>query len=51
MMECYTNTEIVVHDNNSRLASLMYYEGDTTNSITIGRNMGWEAISSVILNG
>ncbi len=47
MMECYSNTEIVVHDNNSRLAFLMYYEGDTTNKITIGRNMGWEAINSV----
>ncbi len=50
MMEC-NNTEIVVHDNGNRLASLMYYEGDTTNRITIGRNMGWNAISGVVMNG
>jgi hypothetical protein len=50
MLECYSNTEIVVHDNNSQLASLMYYEGDTTNRIAIGRNMGWEAIRNLILN-
>jgi hypothetical protein len=29
MMECDNNTEIVVHDNGKRLASLMYYEGET----------------------
>ena len=29
----------------------MYYEGDNTNKITIGRNMGWTAISSVTING
>ena len=29
----------------------MYYEGDTVNRITIGRNMGWAAISSIVLNG
>jgi hypothetical protein len=51
MMECDNNTEIVVHDNANRLASLMYYEGNTTNRITIGRNMGWDAISSIIMNG
>jgi hypothetical protein len=27
------------------------YEGDTTNRITIGRNMRWDAISSVVKNG
>ena len=26
MLECNNNTEIVVHDNGSRLASSMYYE-------------------------
>jgi hypothetical protein len=51
MLECDNNTEIVVHDNGNRLASLMYYEGDTTNRITIGRNMGWDAINSVVMNG
>ena len=29
----------------------MYYEGNTTNRITIGRNMGWTSISSLVLNG
>ena len=33
MMECNTNTEIVVHDNGHRLASLMYYEGDSVNAV------------------
>ncbi len=51
MMECYSNTEIVVYDNNSRLASLMYYGGDTTNKITIGRNMGWGAIRCLQVGG
>ena len=51
MLECNSNTEIVVHDNGHRLASLMYYEGDLVNRITIGRNMGWAAISSVVING
>jgi hypothetical protein len=51
LMECLDNTEIVVHDANNRLASLMYYEGGSNNKITIGRNMGWTAISSVDFNG
>ncbi len=29
-LECLDNTEIVVHDYNNRLFSLMYYEGGTT---------------------
>ena len=41
MMECLTRTEIAVHDASNRVASLMYYEGDTINRITIGRNMGF----------
>jgi hypothetical protein len=28
----------------------MYYEGDTTNTITMGRDMGWGGISSVKIN-
>jgi hypothetical protein len=40
MMQCISNTEIVVHDSGNRLASLMYYDGDTTNKITIGREYG-----------
>jgi hypothetical protein len=51
LMECLDNTEIAVHDANNRVVSLMYYQGDTTNRITIGRNMGWSAISSVSING
>jgi hypothetical protein len=45
------NTEVVVHDFNNRVTSLMYYERGTPNKITIGRNMGWTAISSVDING
>jgi Chaperone of endosialidase len=41
MLECAANTEIAVHDSNTRVASLLYYEGDTANRITLGRNMGW----------
>jgi hypothetical protein len=51
MFECLNNTEIAVHDASKRVASLIYYEGDTVNKITIGRNMGWDAISSVVING
>jgi len=51
MMECLDNTEIVVHDNGNRLASLMYYEGGATNRLTLGRNMGWDTLSGVVLNG
>ncbi len=35
MMECNTNTEIVVHDNGHRFASLMYYEGDLVNKFQL----------------
>ncbi len=41
LLECSSNTEIAVHDNGTRLASCMYYQGDATNQITIGRDMGW----------
>jgi hypothetical protein len=47
LMECLNNTEIVVHDYENRLSSLMYYEGSTNNTITMGRDMGWGSISSV----
>tara|TARA_B110000003_G_scaffold206062_1_gene204944 strand:- start:260 stop:1780 length:1521 start_codon:yes stop_codon:yes gene_type:complete len=40
MLECVDNTEIAVHDNGKRIASLMYYEGPS-NTIHIGRNMYW----------
>ena len=51
LLETQTNTEIAVHDTPERLASLMYYEGDTKNQITIGRNMGWGTISKVSIQG
>jgi len=51
LFETLANTEIAVHDANTRLASLMYYEGDAASRITIGRDMGWGAIGRVVLNG
>jgi hypothetical protein len=51
LLETKANTEIAVHDAGTRLASLMYYEGENTNRITIGRDMGWGAISSLKING
>lgn len=41
MLQTLANTEIAVHDSNTRIASLMYYQGDAVNKITIGRDMGW----------
>ena len=40
MLECDQNTEIAVYDSDHRVASLMYYEGQS-NAIHIGRNMHW----------
>ncbi len=52
LLETLNNTEIAVHDSNTRVASLMYYEGGATNRITIGRNMGWDAaISEIVMDG
>jgi len=51
LLECENNTEIAVHDAGHRIASLMYFEGGGTNKITIGRSMGWNAISNVDVNG
>ena len=51
LLETQTNTEIAVHDSGHRLASLMYYEGDSNNRLTVGRDMGWGMIGSIILNG
>jgi hypothetical protein len=47
MMECLTNTEIAVHDGGDRVASMMYYSGNT---ITLGRNMGWGVTDVVASN-
>jgi hypothetical protein len=49
-MECSDNTEIAVHDNSNRVASVMYYEGVTTNRISIGRNMGLDSLIGVVMN-
>lgn len=38
LFECLSNTEIAVHDGGDRVASFMYYSGNT---FTIGRDMGW----------
>jgi hypothetical protein len=43
LMECLTNTEFAIHDAGDRIASFMYYSG---NRYTIGRDMGWGAITS-----
>ena len=48
LLECSSNTEIAVHDNATRLASAIYYEGDTINQITIGRDMGYGAIKKIV---
>ena len=40
MLECSDYTEICVHDANTRVASLMHYDG-VYNKIYIGRNKGW----------
>ncbi len=47
LLETKDNTEIAVHDSEHRVASLMYYEGGTSNRVTIGRNMGWGALGSL----
>ena len=51
LLECLNNTEIAVHDNGTRISSLMYFEGSTNNRLTIGRDMGYGEISKIILNG
>ena len=35
MFECLNNTEIAVHDAGKRVSSLIYYEGDLVNRITL----------------
>ena len=47
LLETISNTEIAVHDSGKRAASLIYYEGEDVNRITIGRDMGWGSISSL----
>ena len=50
LLEALDNTEIAIHDSGVRLASFMYYEG-AKNQFTIGRDMGWGAISAVNVQG
>jgi hypothetical protein len=50
LLEALDNTEIAIHDSGTRLASFMYYEG-AKNQFTIGRDMGWGAISAVNVQG
>jgi hypothetical protein len=51
LLETASNTEIAVHDAGTRVASMVYYEGEATNRLTIGRDMGWGPISTVAVNG
>ncbi len=51
LMECSDNTELAVHDSLTRIASLMYYEGTANNKISNGRDMGWDSISTLNING
>ena len=51
MLECEDNTEIAVHDNGTRISSLMYFEGGAANRITIGRSMGFGTISKINMLG
>ena len=51
LLETAANTEIAVHDAGTRIASIVYYEGEGTNRLTIGRDMGWGPISTVAVNG
>lgn len=49
LMECLDNTEIGIHDGGTRVASFMYFQGGSTNTFTIGRDMGW-GITPLIIN-
>ncbi len=56
MLETLDNTEIVVHDANNRLSSMIHFQGGATNEMTLGRDMGWGTTkvyvaSDMALNG
>lgn len=51
LLETAANTEIAVHDSLTRVASIVYYEGESANRLTIGRDMGCGPISTVAVNG
>jgi hypothetical protein len=48
---CISNTQIAAHDSGTRLAYVIYYEGDANNQISIGQEMGWGAIKNVVICG
>ena len=50
LLETLNDTEIAVHDSGTRIASVVQYRG-ADNSLTIGRDMGWGAISTVVVGG
>ncbi len=50
LLETQANTEIAVHDAGTRVASLMYYEGEGANRITVGRDMGWGPVARVVVS-
>lgn len=50
LLETLADTEIAVYDSGTRVASVVRYES-ATNSLTIGRDMGWGAIDRVVVNG
>ena len=51
LKECLDKNEIAFHDAGNRIASGIQYVGGTTNSLILGRDMGWGGISSTVLNG
>ena len=51
LMECQNNTEIAIHDADTRIASFMYYAGGGINQFYIGRDMGWGTISQTNFYG
>ena len=51
LLETLDNTELAVHDAGTRVTSLMYFEGAGLNRITIGRDMGWGVLNTLVLNG
>jgi hypothetical protein len=49
LLETKADTEIAVYDSGDRLASLLYYQGELENRLTIGRDMGWGPLSKIAL--
>lgn len=48
LLETLADTEIAVHDSQTRVASMMFYQGDNVNRITIGRDMGWGITNTTV---